>query len=242
MALEVIHPFTYQEFNAHAGDTAQAIINYFTNHNLNFWTETLRRYSFRHTDYQQGIETRLEFNEKITSCTDAEFFAVVNEILEWGGMDSLTDEINQELRRSIDCLDRLARNEIVTLNELCVERLASISKIYEMWDLDNWIIYDSYCARGLQWIVSSLWQSLGHRTNERLLKLPWPPGRVGSPFAGFPRTADTAPKQKRLAFIYGSWFCKAIAERLITIENTSFNWRPFHIEMIAFQLGHEIRG
>jgi hypothetical protein len=44
-----------------------------------------------------------------------------------------------------------------------------------------------------------------------------------------------------LAFIYGSWLCKAIAERLIAIENNSFNWRPFHIEMIAFQLGHEIR-
>jgi hypothetical protein len=203
MALEAIRPFTYREFNAHAGDTAHAIINYFTNDNPNFWTETLRRYSFRETDYQQGIETRLEFNEKITSCTDVELFAVANEILEWGGMNSLTDEMNQGLRKSLHCLDRLVRNEIVTLNELCVQRLSSITKIYEMWDLDNWVIYDSYCARGLQWLISSLWQSLGHRINERLLKLPWPPGRVGSPVAGFPRTADTAPKQKRLAFIYG---------------------------------------
>jgi hypothetical protein len=109
-----------------------------------------------------------------------------------------------------------------------------------MWDLDNWVIYDSYCARGLQWLISGLWQSIGHRTNERLLKLPWPPGRVGSPVAGFPRTADTSPKQKRLAFIYGSWLCKAIAELLAAIDNNIFHWRPFHIEMIAFQLGHEI--
>jgi hypothetical protein len=127
MALEVIYPFTYREFNANAGDTAQAIINYFKNDNPNFWTETLRRYSFRETDYQQGIEVRLEFNEKITTCTDAEVFDVVNEILEWGGMDSLTNEMNQELRKSLDCLDRLARNETVHLNELCVERLASVT-------------------------------------------------------------------------------------------------------------------
>ena len=240
MALEVICPLTYREFNTHAGDTAQTVINYFTNDNPNFWTETLRRYSFRGTDYQQGIEMRLELNEKITSCTDAELFAAANEILEWGRMPPLTDEISQELRKSLDCLDRIARHENVNLNDLCVERLASITKIYEMWDLDNWVIYDSYCARGLQWLISSLWQSVCHRTNERLLKLPCPPGRSGSPVVGFPKTADTAPKQKRLAFIYGSWLCKAIAERLIAIETSGFNWRPFHIEMIAFQLGHEI--
>ncbi len=198
MALEAIRPLTYREFNAHAGDTAQAIINYFTNDNPNFWTEALRRYSFRETDYQQGIETRLNFNERIRSCTVVELFAAANEILQWGGMDSLTNEMNQELRVSLDCLDRIAGNEIVNLNDLCVARLASITKIYEMWDLDNWVIYDSYCARGLQWLISNLWQSIGNRTNERLLKLPWPPGRVGAPIAGFPRTADTAPKQKRL--------------------------------------------
>jgi hypothetical protein len=241
MALGAISPLTYREFNARAGGTAQEIINYFTNDNPNFWTEALRRYSFRGAGYQQGIETRLNFNERIRSCAAAELFTAANEILEWGGMDSITNEMNQELGISLDCLDCIARNEMVNLNDLCVERLASITKIYEMWDLDNWVIYDSFCARGLQWLISRFWQSTGHRTNERLLKLPWPPGRVGTPIAGFPRTGDTAPKQKRLAFIYGSWLCKAIAERLIATEDNGFNWRPFHIEMIAFQLGHEIR-
>jgi hypothetical protein len=240
LALETIRPFTFRAFNAEVGETARAIINYFRNNDPNFWQATLRRYSFRGSDYQQGEEVRLEFNEKLTTCTDRELFDVANEILEWGGMDSLTSVMKQKLRRGLACLNLLAKDETIDLNELCVERLASITKIYEMWDLDNWVIYDSYCARGLQWIISGLWQSLGHRANERLLKLPWPPGRVGSPVAGFPRAADTSPKQKRLGFIYGSWLCKAIAERLTAIENSCFHWRPFHIEMIAFQLGHEI--
>jgi hypothetical protein len=241
MALEVIHPLTYRQFNIHAGDTAQAIINYFTNDNPNFWQAALQRYSFDGSDYQQGEKVRLEFNRKLSTCTDDKLFDVANKILAWGGLASINSAMKHELKRSLDCLDVLAKEQIIDLDELCVERLASITKIYEMWDLDNWIIYDSYCARGLQWLISELWQSLGHKTNERLLKLPWPPGITGSPVAGFPRTGDTAPKQKRLAFIYGSWLCKAIAERLSLLDNNGFHWRPFHIEMLAFQLGHEIK-
>jgi len=124
MALAVIYPFTYGEFKEQAGQTAQAIANHFLDDNPNFWSETLMRYSFRETDYQQGITTRLEFNERIRPCSDADLVAAANDILEWGGMDSLTDEMNQELRKSLDCLDGIARNEIVNLNDLCVTRLA----------------------------------------------------------------------------------------------------------------------
>jgi hypothetical protein len=55
----------------------------------------------------------------------------------------------------------------------------------------------------------------------------------GFPIAGTPR-------QQRLGFIYGSWLCKAIAQRLNAMEGNVIDWRPYHIEMLAFQLGHEI--
>jgi hypothetical protein len=241
MALRSIDPFTYSVFDAEVGESALAIINHFKNDDPEFWGSTLRRHSFGGHDYQWGERVRLEFNKALSSCSgNDELYDIANRILEWGGMDPLNSTMKQGLERSLSSLSLLARGETIDLSQLCVERLASITKVYEMWDLDNWVIYDSYCARGLQWLISSFWNSLGHKQNENLLKLPWPPGRVGHPVAGFPRAADTAPKQKRLGFVYGSWFCKAIAARLINIDNNGFHWRPYHIEMLAFQLGHEI--
>ncbi len=241
MALRTIVPFTYSAFNAKAGESILAIINHFKKGDPDFWRNTLRRHSFRGHDYQFGERTRLKFNKALSSCPGKdELFDVANKILDWGGMAPLTSHMRQELEPSLSSLNLLSGEEAIDLRQLCVERLASITKVYEMWDLDNWVIYDSYCARGLQWLISGIWNSLGYSQNESLLKLPWPPGRVGSPMTGFPRAADTAPNQKRLGFIYGSWLCKAIAERLTSNDNDGFQWRPYHIEMLAFQPGHEI--
>lgn len=182
-------------------------------------------------------------NKQLSSCTTTdELFDVANSILKWGGMAPLTCTMKQELKGSLSCLDLLAREEeTADLNNLCVERLASITKVYEMWDPNNWIIYDSYCVTGLQWLISGLWNSLSCNKNESLLKLPCPPGRGSFPMSGFPRAADTSPNQKRLGFIYGSWLCKTIAEHLTNTDNDDFHWRPYHIEMLAFQIGHEIK-
>jgi hypothetical protein len=241
MALRNIYPFTYRAFSSEVGESALAIINHFKNSNPEFWCNALKRYSFRGYDYRRGEKVRLKFNEELSSCTDNDvLFDISNKILDWGGMDPLTSVMKQGLKKSLSCLNLLAREENVDLKELCVERLASITKVYEMWDLNNWVIYDSFCAKGLQWLISGLWNSLGYKKHENLLKLPWPPGRSCFPVSGFPRAADTAPNQKRLGFIYGSWFCKTIAGRLTDIDNKGFHWRPYHIEMIAFQLGHEI--
>lgn len=241
MALKKVTPFTYQEFMSGINGSALGIVDHFENKDPKFWGGTLRRYSFRKYDYRRGEQVRLQFNNDISSCKETdELFDVSNKILHWGGMDPLDGDMKQGLERSFSCLDQLSEGKEVDLNELYVKRLAPITKIYEMWDLDNWVIYDSFSVKGLQWIISDYWQLLGHRAAEDLLKLPWPPGRSGSPLAGFPRTGDTAPNQKRLGFVYGSWLCKAIAEHLNASNDQSFYWRPYHIEMIAFQIGHEI--
>jgi hypothetical protein len=241
MALRTIVPFTYSAFNAKAGESVLAIINHFKRDAPDFWQNTLRRHSFQGRDYQQCERTRLEFNKALSFCSGKdELFDVANKILDWGRMTSLTRQMKQELEPSLSTLDQLSGEQSIDLRQLCVVRLASITKVYEMWDLDNWVIYDSYCVRGLQWLINGIWNSLGFRQNEDFLKLPWPPGRVGSPITGFPRAADTAPKQQRLGFICASWLCKAIAERLSSCDNGGFHWRPYHVEMLAFQLGHEI--
>jgi hypothetical protein len=240
MALKPITPFTYPAFIAEAGETIKKLVDHFNDGDPDFWLNALRRYSFRGQDYLSGEEVRLQFNVALSSCSgQGELHAVANRILEWGGMAPLDATMKEGLLPSLSSLRQLARGASVDLRQLCVERLASITKVYEMWDLDNWVIYDSYCVRGLQWLISGFWAAVGHKQNEGLLKLPWPPGRAGSPVAGFPRAADTAPKQQRLGFIYGSWVCKAMAERLSS--SAGLYWRPYHVEMLAFQLGHEIQ-
>lgn len=241
MALRTINPFTYPTFNSEIGESTLAIINNFKNDDPEFWLNTLKRYSFHDQDYQSGEGARLQFNKALSSCSgNDELYSIANRILDWGSMAPLTDTMKQGLKSSLSCLSLLAKGEFSNIAQICVERLASITKVYEMWDLDNWVIYDSYCARGLQWLISDFWASVGHKQNEDLLKLPWPPGRVGLPVAGFPRAADTAPHQKRLGFVYGSWLCKAIAEHLADSCNNDFHWRPYHVEMLAFQIGHEV--
>jgi hypothetical protein len=237
MALETLTPLTYSAFIEKTENSIQGIIDYFNNEDHEFWLKTLKTYSFRGQNFQSGEKTRLEFNEDLSSCSgDEELNAVANRILEWGGMKPLSPNMRQELRPSLSLLKQLASGNVINISQLCVERLASITKVYEMYDLDNWIIYDSYCVRGLQWLISRYWKAIGFNKNEGLLKLPWPPGRSGFPIDGFPRAADTAPNQKRLGFIYGSWLCKGIAERLAT--NSDFCWQSYHLEMLAFQAGH----
>jgi len=240
MALRKINPFTYCAFKKEVGKTALGIINHFMKKDTDFWLNTLHNYSFRGSDYLQGQTVRIEFNKELTSYTgNTQLFEIANRILGWGCLDPLSDSMRENLEASLNCLNTLAQDEDIDLNNLCVDRLASITKIYEMWDIDNWVIYDSYCARGLEWLIAVYWKQIGYRQNEYQLLLPWTPGEVGTQVPGFPIAATS--NQKRLGFIYGSWLCKVIAEHLTAMDiSKSFHWRPYHIEMLAFQLGHEI--
>lgn len=239
MALRDLNPFSYEKFVSEAGQTISEMVHYFMKKETGFWRNLLERYNFDNMDYQKGEEIRLKFNDKIKSAQNIdEIFAVSDEILGWGRMRPLSENMKKQLQQSLDLVDALSGGQDVNLDNLCVERLASITKIYEMWDLDNWIIYDSFCVRGLQRFISEFWKSKGKKMNESLLKLPWPPGRSGSPEEGFPKLGGTPSNQGRLGLIYGSWLCKFIAEELNNSSPEPKKWRTFHIEMIAFQRGH----
>ena len=168
MALRSIEPFTYSAFAARNATLIPGLVDLFNHKELNFWINTLKRYSFRDQDYRTGEKVRLQFNESFSCCASSEELHVVaGEILEWGGMKPLNDKMKNELHSSLSLLTCLAKNRSNNINPLCVERLASITKLYEMWDLDNWIIYDSYCVRGLQWIISNYWQSVAYNQRKK---------------------------------------------------------------------------
>jgi len=72
------------------------------------------------------------------------------------------------------------------------------------------------------------------------LKFPLPRGRAVDPINGFPLLGSV--RQTRLGFIYASWLWRTIANQLNEVGNhvLDFDWQAYHIEMVAFQLGHKV--
>ena len=157
---------------------------------------------------------------------------VAEEILDWGGMDPLSAEMTEELHHSLLALDQ-GGEELLRIHS---SRIASISKVYEMWSPHQWVIFDSYCARGLQWMIAAFCGEMEDNLSD-LVKLPCPPGRVCLPYEGFPVLGTE--NQARLGFIYCSWLARAIADS--SNNNGYFHGcSASHIEMVAFSIGHRI--
>lgn len=234
MALTLIHPLSYENYVNLLGNEIQELVGIFENISEGGWLGALHRYQFGEAGYIEGRNQRNNFHEAINNANNAnERIDVANEIMDWGNMMDLNENMEASLDVSLEALDN---EEDLALENICVERIASISKVYEMWDPAKWIIYDSYCAKGLQQMISYLWQHNNHNVHENILRIPWPPGRVGAPVNGFPRLGS--PRQAKLGFIYASWLCRAIANSLN--QNQGEVWQAFHVEMVAFQLGHEV--
>lgn len=244
MALHPITDFSFSGFKNALNETIPHIVDLFLQDNGYTWWNILRNYRYDNTNWEAGQQRRLDFHHSITQAGNhEEFLTVCNEILRWGKMKPLSTMMQNGVQASIGLLKQCENGVVANgIDNLCIERIASITKVYEMWNPREWIIYDSYCAKGLQYMVSQFWNNSENDMHRDILLFPWPPGRVGRPLDGFPRLAT--PRQGRLAFFYGSWLCKAIAEKLNQINRQDaewdmHKWETYHIEMVAFQLGHE---
>ncbi|HEV8130946.1 MAG TPA: hypothetical protein VGQ81_06825 [Acidobacteriota bacterium] len=210
MPLAIIRPMNYQQFVGMIGNSLWQLIGVLENHPIGGWCNALQRYQFKGMNHVAGQNVRIKFHQALTNAVKLnDRIGVANNILQWGNMKPMNDKMRNSLEASLLSLNDEAKGN---LNHVCVERIASISKIYEMWNPAAWVIYDSYCAKGLQWLVSQFWNQDANELHANILKLPWPPGRVGAPVQGFPRLGTE--QQARLAFIYASWLCRAIAARL----------------------------
>ena len=134
-------------------------------------------------------------------------------------------------------LNSLDDEQALTIDNVEGRRIASLSKVYEMWSPSSWIIYDSYSAKGLQWLVSSLWQHQQQIVLPEYLRFPFPPGRAHTSLENFPVLGT--PRQAALGFVYSSWLARALAEQLNNQDGWN-GWQAFYVEMTLFQLGHEI--
>lgn len=106
-----------------------------------------------------------------------------------------------------------------------------------MWNPSHWIIYDSYSAKGLQWLISTYWQNQQQEIFPEYFRFPFPPGRAHTTLEGFPILGT--PRQAALAFVYSSWLSRELANQLNNQEG-DIDWQAYHVEMALFQLGHEI--
>ena len=105
-----------------------------------------------------------------------DFCQVVREVCEWGEMKAFEDHQIGSIAASIRLLDDLRDGKDVSLRDLFIDRVASVTKVYEMHDPHSWMIYDSRVARGLAYLVRVWWEGIGNERREDLLRFPWPPG------------------------------------------------------------------
>ena len=146
MALEKIEPFNFNKFKDMTKGSVEKIVSYFEESEYGSWEATLKNYSWQGQKFSDGETIRKDFNKKIRSPNENISY-VMAEILEWGGMKAFDKGVELKVVESLKILDN---ENVVDLSKIYANRIASVSKIYEMWNPNKWIIYDSYCARGLQ--------------------------------------------------------------------------------------------
>lgn len=213
------------------------------------WLSHLHSYSWG-GDWRRGVADRLAMAKMLEQALKkdaAHVLNAANKVAKWGGVHYppiLEDRVCW-IRQSFAVLDQLAeKGANKDWNEIHADRIATVSKIYEMYDLGAWVIYDSRAATGLARLVRAWWASQGEEALDCLLRFPIPPSKGGRRLIpGFPGVAKTAPKQARLGFLYSSWLSKALAERLgdqVPAPCPGSRWWPYHVEMIMFMLGERI--
>lgn len=176
MALQMIEPLQADTYLQALGEFPDMIVDALFAHEPEGWGAILERYSFGGMDRAAGELLRTDYNAQLRQAqTMTQRLRIANNILAWGKMQPIDYDLADSCLAALDLLDT-----DVSLNPDMIEvrRIASVSKIYEMWAPEAWIIYDSYCAIGLQWLVSQVWSNRGDVVHAGLVRFPCPPPRA----------------------------------------------------------------
>jgi hypothetical protein len=195
------------------------------------WAGLLRRYQWN-GDWRAGISARRRFASLLHSAADHDrLLGVMDEIRSCGGLRPLGRDLSAEVARSLSILDALAATDAAPPRDLCGTRIATTSKVYAMYDLRRWVIYDSRVA----WALACLLRDWSRDTPGPPISFPQPQGRNGQLFPGAPASASA--RQSALAFVYASWLCQAIATRIDGVCPDAAGWSATHVEMALFTIG-----
>jgi len=184
----------------------------------------------------------------------------VNEIMKWGGMTPYSLSFAGDIRKALHVLQHETQNSAWISG--CLANLdtggtiASMSKVYEMFDPQKWTIYDSRVACALACLVRRFWTANNKEVDDDILRFPVP-GRKNKGWRrpqGFP--AVSGGHQGSLAFVYASWLLRQVAE-ILRNNPTKYdapptvgqptkcsplhaNWQVYHLEMALWMLGDKV--
>jgi hypothetical protein len=196
------------------------------------WPALLQGYEWNGADWRGGLDARAFMHRWLAEAAGEKKLAdAVAAIVRWGGLPPISAEAVQRVLGSLPVLDELAvTNE--PLAALYADRIPAVSKVYAMYDLSQWVIYDSRVARGLALLVR---QAVGSGSLPPALVFPQPQGRTGLRPDGFPVLGTE--RQARLGFVYASWFAQDLAGQIDRACPDPAGWDARHIEMALFMLG-----
>lgn len=193
MALTPISPLCFEEFLKVQGTYTDWVVDYIETNPIrgrSGWMQHLRAYDYSRPGHerdaqqvwQNGANTRADFNNKLRaslSGNDQALVGIVNQIMEWGGMKPYGVGAAQKIRQALHALD--AEGTAPTWNtqrasDIAVtRRVAARTKIFEMYDPDKWVIYDSRVATALACLTERRLKS--DPSSSSVIRWPIPQGR-----------------------------------------------------------------
>ena len=130
MALQTIAPFNYQAFVGLLGGVINDLRLVLENNQLGGWDAVLNRYQFGEMGRIEGEAIRIRFHNAIREAqSDSARVAVMNEIANWGGMNEIEEPLAQAVNAT---LPRLDNENNLTIQDIQGQRMATLSKVYEM--------------------------------------------------------------------------------------------------------------
>jgi hypothetical protein len=269
MALSEISPFCYQEYVRRTQRFASWTASFVQNSSIYGragWVAQFRSYTYSRPGgssgtppWQEGVLKRAEFHKKLVRTLaggNGVMIGTVNEIMKWGGLEPYPLSFAGDIREALHVLQHETKSSPWTPEDLANldagGTIASLSKVYEMFDPHKWTIYDSRVATALACLVRHFWTGNNKEVDSDILCFPVPRRhKVGwRPPQGFPTVRGGHQGSK--AFVYASWLLRQVAE--ILRNNPKYgapptmgqprayspldaNWQVYHVEMALWMLG-----
>jgi|GEM_PF-3411142 len=269
MALSEISPFSYNTYAGRTKGFASWMADFVqsnTIHGRTGWVGQFSSYEWpphSSNTWKVGVLQRAKFYRGLVPSlnnNNRHMMKAVNQIRKWGIPNSKPYQLRRaaDIRKALNVLQSELVNSPWNQKDLgnflhTPGTIASMSKVYEMFDPHKWTIYDSRVANALACLVRKFWTKNNNKeVDADILCFPVPPRRkVGwQPCEGF--HGVTTRRQDCLAFVYASWLLRQVAE--ILRNNPKYgvpptmgqpskcspldaNWQVYHLEMALWMLG-----
>ena len=199
------------------------------------WEEMLESYDWRGKQWRQTEAIRQRQSEVLQSAVGGDQVRnAVDAITDWGQVQRFDEAELRNVEQGMQSLPLLDACRISSA-DFYSARIASTSKVYASVDLESWVIFDSRVARALALMVRHV-----GTLDQRFFLFPQPPDRGHRRrVEGFPALSSVSSRQASLAFLYSSWLCRAIADRIdsIGVSARGGRWTAQRVEMALFAAG-----